>query len=101
LKDLKLPRLGATRNLLSGSGPLITRTLLFMNQVQTQGMFYSGTGYFLRAFDKRTGKVVWEQQMQEPPNSIPMTYEHNGKQYIVVATGGGGVPAKLQAFALP
>lgn len=104
LKDLKLPPLGASSHtFLSSGGPLVTKSLLFVNQVQTRpdGPGYSTTEFFMRAFDKKTGAVVWEHRMSEPPYGTPMTYELKGKQYIVVATGGGGVPAKLQAFALP
>jgi quinoprotein glucose dehydrogenase len=55
----------------------------------------------MHAFDKKTGALVWEYKLKEPPYGTPMTYVHNGKQYIVVATGGGGAPAKLVAFTLP
>lgn len=51
--------------------------------------------------DKKTGAVVWEHKMSEPPFGTPMTYVHAGKQYIVVATGGAGTPGRLVAFALP
>jgi quinoprotein glucose dehydrogenase len=76
---------------------------LFVNQVQTRpdGPGFSTTEFFMRAFDKKTGAVVWEHKMTEPPYGTPMTYEFKGRQYVVVATGGAGIPAKLQAFALP
>jgi quinoprotein glucose dehydrogenase len=101
IKHLNLPPLGATRMLLSGSGPLVTKTLMFMNQMQTPGMALSSTGFFLRAFDKKSGKVLWEHQMDVAPTGVPMTYMHAGKQYVVVAVGGAGKPAQLRAFALP
>jgi glucose dehydrogenase len=104
LKDLNLPPLGASSHAsLSGGGPLVTRTLLFVNQVQIRGdgPGLSTTEFFMRAFDKKTGAVVWEYKMSEPPFGTPMTYEHKGKQYVVVAAGGGGTPAKLVAFGLP
>jgi len=104
LKDLKLPPLGASSHtFLSSGGPLVTKTLLFINQVQTRddGPGFSATEFFMRAFDKKTGAVVWEYKMKDPPYGTPMTYEHKGKQYIVVAAGGGGVPARLVAFGVP
>jgi quinoprotein glucose dehydrogenase len=55
----------------------------------------------MHAFDKKTGALVWEYKMPSPPFGTPMTYFYQGKQYIVVATGGAGAPAKLVAFALP
>ena len=44
-----------------------------------------------RAFDKRTGKVLWEAEVDAPALAAPMTYlgPTNGKQYIVIAAGGG------------
>jgi quinoprotein glucose dehydrogenase len=61
----------------------------------------SDTEFYMHAFDKKTGALVWEYKLKEPPYGTPMTYVYKGKQYIVVATGGGGAPAKLVAFALP
>ena len=90
LKGLNLPPLGASSHtFLSSGGPLVTKTLLFINQVQTRpdGRL-SSTEFFMRAFDKKTGAVVWEYRMTEPPFGTPMTYLHGGRQYIVVATGG-------------
>jgi quinoprotein glucose dehydrogenase len=104
LKDLNLPPLGASSHtFLSSGGPLVTKTLLFVNQVQirSDGPGFSPTEFYMRAFDKKTGAVVWEHKMKDPPFGTPMTYEHKGKQYIVVAVGGGGAPAKLVAFGLP
>jgi len=103
LKELNLPPLGASSHtFLSSGGPLVTKTLLFVNQVQTRndGPGFSASEFFMHAFDKKTGALVWEYKMKDPPFGTPMTYEHKGKQYIVVATGGGGTPAKLVAFGL-
>ena len=104
LKNLNLPPLGASSHtFLSSGGPLATKTLLFVNQVQTRpdGPGVSSTEFFMRAFDKRTGAVVWEYKMADAPFGTPMTYEYKSKQYVVVAAGGGASPAKLVAFALP
>jgi quinoprotein glucose dehydrogenase len=103
LKGLLLPPLGASsHSYLSSGGPLVTKTLLFLNQVQTQpDLSMSQTELFLRAFDKKTGAVVWEHRMKEPPFGTPMTYLHKGRQYLIVATGGAGTPGRLVAFALP
>ena len=104
IKHLNLPPLGASSHtFLSSGGPLVTKTLLFINQVQTRadGPGYSTTEFYMRAFDKKTGAVVWEHKMTEAPFGTPMTYEFKGKQYVVVSTGGAGTPGKLVAFALP
>jgi len=60
----------------------------------------------LRAFDKATGKMLWETVMPSSGNSTPATYELRGKQYIVVAAAGGKAPsggtaAVYIAYALP
>lgn len=104
IKHLDLPPMGASsHSFLSSGGPLVTKTLLFVNQVQREfaSPALSKTEFYLRAFDKRNGGVIWEHQMEVPPFGTPMSYLHGGKQYIVVATGGGGTPARLVAYALP
>jgi hypothetical protein len=42
-----------------------------------------------RAFDKATGKLVWETTLPFAGDATPATYEINGRQYIVVATSSG------------
>ena len=59
-----------------------------------------------RAFDKTTGKVLWEVTLPAGGYASPSTYEVNGKQYVVIAAGGGGKMATKPgdyylAFALP
>jgi glucose dehydrogenase len=60
----------------------------------------------IRAFDKATGALLWEATMPSSGNATPATYEVNGRQYLVVAAGGGksrtgGPGGKYVAFALP
>jgi quinoprotein glucose dehydrogenase len=45
---------------------------------------------FFRAFDINTGKVVWQTMLPAGGQATPMTYELNGKQYVVIAAGGHG-----------
>ncbi len=58
-----------------------------------------------RAFDKRTGEVLWETDLPAGGYATPATYEIDGRQYVVIAAGGGkvGTPSGDQyvAFALP
>lgn len=62
-----------------------------------------------RAFDKESGKLLWETLLPAPGNATPATYEVGGKQYVVIGAGGGkGDPKKgavsggsYVAFALP
>lgn len=44
----------------------------------------------LRIFDKQTGKLLWQYKLPAAGYSTPSTYIFNGKQYIVIAAGGGG-----------
>jgi quinoprotein glucose dehydrogenase len=60
----------------------------------------------LRAFDSRTGKVLWEYALPASAQAMPMTYELDGRQYVVIAAGGHGkLRTKLgdyvMAFRLP
>ncbi len=45
---------------------------------------------FIRAFDINTGNLKWEAMLPAGGQATPMTYEWNGKQYIVIAAGGHG-----------
>ena len=59
-----------------------------------------------RAFDKKTGKILWETKLPFGGYATPCTYEVNGKQFIVIAAGGGGKNDTKRgdmyvAFALP
>jgi alcohol dehydrogenase (cytochrome c) len=42
------------------------------------------------AFDSANGKRLWKTRLNEVPNSAPITYSVDGKQYIAVVVGGGG-----------
>jgi quinoprotein glucose dehydrogenase len=69
-------------------------------------LFIAGTlDAKLRAFDKKTGKLLWQTPLPAAAFATPSTYEVNGKQYIVVACGGTklGAPKgeSYVAFALP
>jgi quinoprotein glucose dehydrogenase len=58
-----------------------------------------------RAFDKRTGRLLWQTELPAGGYATPSTYEVNGKQYVVIAAGGGKMGTKSGdayiAFALP
>ena len=59
----------------------------------------------IRAFDKKSGKILWEAQLPVPGYATPAVYNLKGKQYIVIACGGGKIGSKSGdqyiAFALP
>ena len=60
----------------------------------------------IRAFDKATGALLWQATMPSSGNATPATYEAAGRQFLVVAAGGGKSPqggpgGVYVAFALP
>ncbi len=59
----------------------------------------------LRAFNKRNGDLLWEYKLPAAAFATPSVYEVNGRQYIVVACGGGKLGTtsgdSYVAFALP
>lgn len=75
--------------------------------VTAGGLFFIGAtpqDKKLRAYDKLTGKLLWETVLPAGGNATPAMYEWKGKQYLVIAAGGGrGGPStgKYVAFALP
>jgi len=60
-----------------------------------------------RAYDKATGKLLWETLLPFSANATPVTYEVGGRQYVVIAAGGQRDPSTpggggvYVAFALP
>jgi quinoprotein glucose dehydrogenase len=70
-------------------------------------LFIGATNYdkVFRALDKTTGKLLWQTMLPAAGNATPSTYEVDGRQYVVIAAGGGKSPAppggSLLAFALP
>jgi len=73
------------------------------------GLVFIGASSYDRkfhAFDKDTGKLLWEATLPFSGNATPATYEVNGRQYVVIAAAGGrpiGTPSggAYVAFALP
>jgi quinoprotein glucose dehydrogenase len=59
----------------------------------------------IRAFDKANGKVLWEATLPAAGNATPAVYEVNGREYVVIAAGGGKwgehSGGSYVAFALP
>jgi len=70
-------------------------------------LFIGATNYDnkFHAFDKSTGKLRWETTLPAAGNATPAVFEVNGRQFIVIAAGGGkwGLPSggTYVAFALP
>lgn len=80
----------------SYGGPIVTENGLLFIAATKDGMF--------RAFNKYTGKLLWQTKLPAASFTTPAMYSINGKQYIVMACGGEklGTPKgnKIIAFAL-
>lgn len=79
-------------------GAVVTRNgLLFIGATTYDKKFH--------VFDKATGKLLWETELPASGNATPSLYMVKGKEYVVIACGGGknGAPSggTLVAFALP
>jgi quinoprotein glucose dehydrogenase len=79
-------------------GTLVTKTLLFAAAAEPNQLYGEP---LLRAYDKRTGARIATIDLPAVATGVPMTYLHNGKQYIVVAVGGKNHPGELVALTLP
>ncbi len=91
----------------SGRGPLVTKTLLFVTQGQSEYGTPADKKPKITVFDKKTGKILNRILLPADPLGNPITYLHQGKQYIAVAVGGGtvwntrsGVLAEIVALSL-
>jgi quinoprotein glucose dehydrogenase len=100
IRHLNLPPLGQPGR----ASPLVTKTLLFMGEGGSAGvplLASFGGGKMFRAYDKATGRIVWEMALPGGTTGAPMTYRWQGKQYLVVAVGWEDLPGELIALALP
>jgi len=76
--------------------------------VTANGLLFIGASTYdkkFRVFDKRTGKLLWETSLPASGNATPSLYMVNGREYVVIACGGGKNDAEsggtYVAFALP
>ena len=110
LAHLKLPPLG---DFLDGESVLVTKTLLFATvwrRDRATGLpivpIWAPSGdplaikKLLYVFDKATGRQLHVVEMDGASAATPMTYQHGGRQYLVVGIGANE-EAELVAFALP
>ena len=82
-------------------GTLITPTLLIAGDPVSYTTETDEVGAMLRAYDKATGAEVGAVYMPAAVSGSPMTYLHDGQQYIVTAIGNGGHVGELIAYRLP
>jgi quinoprotein glucose dehydrogenase len=78
-------------------GPVVTAGGLIFIAATKDEMF--------RAFDKRNGRLLWQTKLPAGGYATPATYEVGGRQFVVIACGGGKMGTKsgdaYVAFALP
>ncbi len=78
-------------------GSVVTAGSLLFIAATKDGMF--------RAFHKRTGALLWETKLPNAAFATPAVYELEGRQYVVIACGGGKLRTQsgdsYVAFALP
>jgi quinoprotein glucose dehydrogenase len=79
-------------------GPVVTASgLLFIGATSFDKKFH--------AYDKTTGKLLWEATLPAAGNATPSIYSLDGREYVVIVCGGGKNEAKsggsIVAFALP
>ncbi len=95
---------------LAAKGQTNTGTENYGGPVVTAGglLFIGATNFDkkFRAFDKSTGELLWEIALPFSANTTPATYALNGRQFVVIAAGGGKDPKSPSggvyvAFALP
>ena len=109
LSGLNLPPLGDG---IHRASVLVTRTLLFANvsHVANNGLPEprawgswqdpNADRKLLFVFDKTTGELLREIELDGLSAAAPLTYVHRGKQYVVVAVGGGRT-SEVVALSLP
>lgn len=90
LQGVELPRTGKSAH----ATALVTKTLLMYGEGR-------GAAPLFHAVDKQTGREIATVPLPAPSNAAPMTFMHDGRQYIVMAVGGGAHPGSLVALRLP
>ncbi|MCI5108087.1 MAG: PQQ-binding-like beta-propeller repeat protein [Pseudomonadales bacterium] len=94
--------------------PLLTKTLLFLGEGRTNlprsgrippdmpvEIATNSGGPMFRAYDKATGEVVWEIELEAGSSNAPVSYLFGGKQYLLLAIGDRQHSPELLAFTLP
>jgi quinoprotein glucose dehydrogenase len=103
IKHLNLGPLGSPYpRVVAEGGLLVTKTLLitYLGKLDELGD-RTPSATVLQAFDKATGELLAEVEIDGWLHGPPMTYLHEGRQFFAVAAGGGSEKGELVAVALP
>jgi quinoprotein glucose dehydrogenase len=102
--------LGSMQDFGGAHGSVPLGSISLGGPISTEGglIFIAGTtDSRIRAFNIETGEELWSAVLPAAGNATPMTYEMNGKQYLVIAAGGHqaireeSLGDAVVAFALP
>jgi quinoprotein glucose dehydrogenase len=93
LQGVDLPDTGVPTR----AGILLTKSLLFV----AEGNGNQNASPHIRAFNKETGELIHMWELPDLQTGLPMSYEHDGVQYLAMFVGGTTSPAELVVYALP
>jgi quinoprotein glucose dehydrogenase len=100
--------IGTTEDLSPGPGMKLGTPTLGGPMITAGGVIFIGAtmDHYLRAFDVASGEELWRGRLPAPGNATPMTYEWEGRQYVVIYAGGYArldtrLGDRLIAYALP
>ncbi len=85
--------------------PLGTKVLNF--PIATETLLFTATGRdawnppLLNVYDKTSGELLRAIELPSSVRALPMTYLHDGKQYLAVGIGSGRDPDEIVALAIP
>jgi alcohol dehydrogenase (cytochrome c) len=82
---------GEIQRIYEGRVPGVAATLATAGDV----VFWGDLNRKFRAFDADSGKILWETTLDGPVSNSTITYAVNGKQYVAVLVGNGGLMAGL------
>ena len=100
IAHLELGRLGAVNHT---AAPLVTPTLLFVTAAREHSRDPEArepdVPPEISVYDKATGEYLGGIELPETPHSNVISYEHGGRQYLAVATGGGPLRHRRRRYA--
>jgi quinoprotein glucose dehydrogenase len=97
LKGMDIPKTGQG----SSVGIMVTKTMVVAGDPQITAPPGRARGAMLRAYDKKDGHEIGAVLMPAAISGSPMTYQVDGRQYIIVAVSGGNYTGEYIAYALP
>ena len=100
--------LGTTKDVAPGPGSTLGTPNFGGPLVTAGGLVFIGAAMddYLRAFDVTNGEEIWRGRLPAGGQATPMSYVHDGRQYIVIYAGGNAragtrLGDRMVAFALP